>query len=301
MFALVLLASSFTDQLWSGVKTVYAQTLQHPFLRGVAAGTLPKDRFQFYLVQDSLYLGGFAEALEALAAKAPREEWASTLRRHGEDAVKVERQLHDSILASYGVNKEAMERAAMAPTTLAYRNHLLLATTRGSFAEGLSAVLPCYWIYWEVGKELKKKGSKNADYQRWIDQYSSPEYETAVQQVLEMMSAEEENLSAAERLRSVDLFVLSARYEYMFWDMAWRLEQWPPTVSPPKPATSPTPAVKPPAAPAAPPPVAPGAKPALPAEAPPSTTAKPPAPKPAAAPPPGASAAKPAVTSPPPK
>jgi thiaminase/transcriptional activator TenA len=228
MLALLLFAATFTDQLWVSVGTVYSQTLQHPFLKGLTAGTLPKERFQYYLLQDAQYLGAFARTLHLLADKAPRESWAATLRRHAGDAVTVERSLHDTILASYGVTKENVEATVMAPTNYAYTNHLLVTAARGSFAEGLAAVLPCYWIYWEVGKELTKRGSRNPEYKRWIDQYASEEYGKAVEEALEMMNAESANLSVGERLRAIDLFVTSARYEYMFWDMAWRMEQWPP-------------------------------------------------------------------------
>jgi thiaminase/transcriptional activator TenA len=227
MLALVLLAASFTDTLWAGIRTIYDQTLRHPFLTGLSAGTLPKDRFQFYLVQDAQYLGAFADALRNVAAKAPRENWAAILRRHADDAVKVERKLHEGILTSYGIARDA-QRAPMAPTTYAYTNHLAMAATRGSFGEGLAALLPCYWIYQEAGKELKKRGSRDAQYKRWIDQYASDDYAKVVAEALDIMNQEADNLSPAERLRAVEWFILSARYEYMFWDMAWRLEAWPP-------------------------------------------------------------------------
>ena len=75
---------------------------------------------------------------------------------------------------------------------------------------------------------MVKRGSKDKDYQRWIDQYASEGYGVTVRQVLDMMNAEGARLTPAQQRRAIDLFVLSARYEYMFWDMAWRREQWPP-------------------------------------------------------------------------
>jgi thiaminase/transcriptional activator TenA len=211
--------------MWSEAKPVYEATLRHAYLKGLADGSLPKRSFQFYLIEDAKYLRAFSEALAALAAKAPRAEWAATLRKHSNEAIEAESQLHRSILASYGVAKP---EGAMAPTNYAYTNHLRQAVERGTFAEGLAAMLPCYWIYWEVGKELVKRGSKDKDYQRWIDQYASEGYGATVRQVLDMMNAEAARMTPAMRRRTVDLFVLSARYEYMFWDMAWRREQWPP-------------------------------------------------------------------------
>jgi thiaminase/transcriptional activator TenA len=215
-------AGGFTDGLWAAIAPIYEKTLRHPFLAGLADGTLPRARFDFYLEQDALYLSAFSRALSLLAAKAPREDWALTLNRHAVEALEVERKLHESLL---GPGRRA---ATMAPSNFAYANHLIAAASQRPFGEGLAALLPCYWIYWEVGKELKKRGSKNPVYQRWIDQYAGQEYGATVRQVLEMMDQEARAMSTGSREAARKLFEISARYEYLFWDMAWREESWPP-------------------------------------------------------------------------
>lgn len=212
----------FTHSLWKDIAPVYARTLEHPFLLGLQDGTLPKDRFRFYLRQDILYLRAFSKALNVLASKAPREDWSRTLARHAGEALDAEQQLHSSIVGEVGASLQ------MAPTNAAYTNHLLVSVERGSFAEGLAAMLPCYWVYWEVGKVLHKRGSPNKDYRRWIDQYAGESYGSTVREVLTMMNAVAAAASTAERESARKLFVRSARYEWMFWDMAWRLEQWQP-------------------------------------------------------------------------
>ncbi|MFN3324754.1 MAG: thiaminase II [Bryobacteraceae bacterium] len=224
--ALPALAADFTESLWADIRPIYLRTLRHPFLGGLTDGSLPKERFEFYLVQDGLYLRAFGQALSVLASKAPSEEWALTLNQHAIDAIKAERELHESILTEYGVSAERMRSASMAPSNYAYTNHLFAAVHRGTFGEGLAAVLPCYWIYWEVGKELQKRGSKNPEYRRWIAQYAAPEFGEAVKQVLAMMNAEAARMGERERASARRLFVLSSRYEFLFWDMAWRREQW---------------------------------------------------------------------------
>src|SRR3970040_2297836 len=104
MLALLLLASAaFTGEMWERARPVYKKTLQHPFLKGLADGSLPRDKFQFYLEQDAQYLRVFGQALSVLASKAPREDWARTLNRHAVDAVEVERALHETILGKFGV------------------------------------------------------------------------------------------------------------------------------------------------------------------------------------------------------
>jgi thiaminase (transcriptional activator TenA) len=228
MLALFLLAAAFTGEMWERGRPVYETTLEHPFLKGLSDGSLPRDKFQFYLEQDAQYLRVFGQALSVLASKAPHEDWARTLNRHAVDAVEVERALHETILVKFGVQPNRASRARMAPVNVAYTNHLLVAVERGTFAEGLAAMLPCYWIYWEAGKVLVKRGSKNREYQQWIDQYASEDYGKSVREVLAMMDAVAPELTAAQRERCLALFERGARYEWMFWDMAWRKESWPP-------------------------------------------------------------------------
>ncbi|MBI3683559.1 MAG: TenA family protein, partial [Acidobacteria bacterium] len=158
--------SDFSRQLWTAIASIYTKTLVHPFLTGLQDGSLPRRKFQFYLLQDALYLGVFSRVLNVLASKAPRQEWAVSLGRDAIEAVDVERAMHRQILGSYGISPQQIANADMAPVNYAYTNHLMITAERGSFAEGLAAVLPCYWIYWEVGKELKKRGSRNRDYER---------------------------------------------------------------------------------------------------------------------------------------
>lgn len=226
--ALPAAAQDFTLSLWQSISPIYEKTLIHPFLKGLTDGNLPRDRFTFYVIQDRLYLRAFSQALNAAAAKAPREEWALTLTRHAIEAIEAERVLHDEILKTWGVSSAEAAQAQMTPTNAAYTNHLFAAVHRGTFAEGLAALLPCYWIYWEVGKDLVKKGSKNPVYQRWIDTYAGEEYAKSVREALAIMDASIGRAGDEERARAREHFVRSARYEFMFWDMAWRKETWPP-------------------------------------------------------------------------
>lgn len=225
-FVLMALERRFTDELWDGVRDIYSKTLAHPFLSGLQDGTLARSKFQFYLLQDSLYLGAFARALRVLADKAQDAQWRTDLRRDADEAVAVEKAMHAEILAGFQVTAEQARRVTMAPVNYAYTNHLLLTCRQGTFLEGMAAMLPCYWIYWEVGKELARRGSKDKAYQRWISQYAGPEYGKTVERVLGVTNRAAQAVTAAERQRAKDIFTLSARYEYLFWDMAWREERW---------------------------------------------------------------------------
>jgi thiaminase (transcriptional activator TenA) len=130
-------------------------------------------------------------------------------------------------MGSLGIDPALGETAEAAPTTLAYVSYMLSSVRGGSFAEGVGTVLPCYWIYWEVGKELLRRGSPDPRYQRWIDSYGGEEFGGVVQAVIDVTDELGPGLGAAERDRVHRHFRTTSRYEWMFWDMGYRKEAWP--------------------------------------------------------------------------
>jgi thiaminase (transcriptional activator TenA) len=221
------MSGSFSAELWRGVTGVYDAIVAHPFLTGLADGSLPHDAFAFYVAQDAIYLHGYAQALAAVASRAPNPEQTELFARHAADAIAVEKTLHGSLLEDLGIDPAAAGPADPAPTNLAYVSYLLAATSTGSYAEGVGAVLPCYWIYWEVGKELLRRGSSDPRYQRWIDSYGGEEFGGVVQAVIDVTDELGPGLGAAERDRVHRHFRTTSRYEWMFWDMGYRKEAWP--------------------------------------------------------------------------
>lgn len=221
------MADSFSDELWQGIADVYDAILAHPFVTGLTDGTLAHDAFAFYVVQDVLYLQRYAQALAAVASRAPDTAGTEMFARHAADVIAVEQTLHGSLLAGLGVDPAAAATAEPAPTTLAYTSYLLATVHGGSYAEGIGAVLPCYWIYWEVGKELLGRGSPDPRFQRWIGTYGGEEFGETVRGVLDIADRLGPGLSPAERTLMHRHFRTTSRYEWMFWDMGYRKQGWP--------------------------------------------------------------------------
>jgi thiaminase (transcriptional activator TenA) len=221
------MSDSFSAELWQDVTGIYAAILAHPFLTGLTDGSLPPEAFAFYVVQDALYLQRYGQALAAVGSRAPASADTAMFARHAAGALEVEQSLHGSLLADLGIDPATAAHAEPAPVNLAYTSYLLATVSVGSYAEGVSAVLPCYWIYWEVGKELVRRGSPDPRYQRWIDLYGSEEFGDIVREVLAVTDQLGPALPPAERDRTHRHFRTSSRYEWMFWDMGYRMETWP--------------------------------------------------------------------------
>ena len=218
---------SWSDRLWSVIAGPYAAVLEHPFLTGLTDGTLPAEAFTGYLVQDAHYLRDYARALALLAARADRLADTALLAAHAVGAAEVELALHAELLGAAGVDRAGLDAVPASPTTYAYTRHLLATVQQGSPAEGLAAVLPCYWIYARVGAVLVEHGSPDPRYQRWIDTYAGEEFGTVVEAVLALVDRVGTGLAPPEQERAERAALTSARYEWMFWDAALRGEGWP--------------------------------------------------------------------------
>ena len=221
------MSDRFSAELWRGAAGIYDAILAHPFLTGLTDGSLPHDAFAFYVVQDAIYLQGYAQALAAVASRAATPAQTEMFARHAADAIAVEKTLHGSLLADLGIDPVSVEKAEPAPANLAYTSYLLATVSTGSYPEGVGAVLPCYWIYAEVGRELLRRGSPDPRYQQWIDMYSSEEFGDVVREVIDITDELGPGLGAPERDRVHRHFRATSRYEWMFWDMGYRQEAWP--------------------------------------------------------------------------
>jgi len=215
-----------TQRLWSSIEDIFNAILGHPFIRGLTTGELSLESFKYYVIQDSIYLRDFSRALSRLASRSRSEDLISMFSEHARTAIEVEKSLHRSFLAEWGLSEEDVLRTPPSPVNYAYTSHLLRVVGEESYEEAIAAVLPCYWIYLEVGKHLERRGSPNPLYKRWIDTYSSATYEGIVRVVLE--AADKILSRVGEELWGdvIRSFRISSIYEYLFWDSAYKLEGW---------------------------------------------------------------------------
>jgi thiaminase/transcriptional activator TenA len=217
----------FRDTLWMSMQDLFARIIAHPFIAGLTDGSLPRASFAYYVIQDARYLVDYARALAVVGAKAPDEQSVAMFAGHARGAIEVERSLHAGLFAEMGITAEEVRATPAMPTTLAYTSYLLRACHQGSFAEGLAAVLPCYWIYAEVGTALLSRSSADPLYARWIATYGGEEFGRIVADVLALVDRVGETASPAERAAMRERVVTTSRYEWMFWDAGWRREAWP--------------------------------------------------------------------------
>jgi thiaminase/transcriptional activator TenA len=201
---------TFSAELWDrGAAKVYEEILRHPFITGLTDGTLDHSAFRYFILQDSHYLRAYSRALTLVAARA------------------TEQGLHSELLVSLGLESADVDAAGSRPTTTAYMSYLTAVCATGTYAEAVAAVLPCYWIYRDVGRELLKRSSPDLVYRQWIETYGSEEFDAVVESVLAVTDRLGSEVGPGERERCHRHFSTTTRYEWMFWDAAYHELDWP--------------------------------------------------------------------------
>ena len=218
-----------SDELRERGEPIWSRSLAHPFVLGIGDGSLPVDRFKFYVRQDYLFLVEYARVLALAVSKGDDLPTMEKLAGLLHATLSTEMSLHRAYCGEFGIGPAELERTEPAPTTYAYTRHLLETAWSGSLAEIVASLFPCQWGYWEIGRMLAARGApRNAPlYRRWIEMYSSKEYRDLAHWVKALLDRLGERASGAERQRMAARFLLSSRFEHAFWEMAWARERWP--------------------------------------------------------------------------
>jgi thiaminase/transcriptional activator TenA len=202
--------------------------LDHPFITGVGDGTLEVERFKYYVRQDYVYLIDYSRVLALASARAPDLKTMGWFAKLLDETLNIEMNLHRSYCAKFGITAEELEATQAAPTTTAYTSFLLKVAYQGTFGELVASLVPCQWGYWEIGDHLARQGEPKAVplYCKWIQMYTMPEYTALAKEIRRLADEIGERASATELFAMGEAYLTSFRYEYLFWEMAYNLEQW---------------------------------------------------------------------------
>ena len=213
---------SFSESAWKSIESIYKSILEHPFNKELSEGTLDKEKFQFYMKQDSLYLIDFARALAVAASRANNPDDLVLLLDFSKGAIIAERALHKFYFDFYGIKMDVKK----SPVCFTYTNFLILNATHCSYEVSVAALLPCFWIYQNVGLHIHKNAASQNHYQKWIDMYSGEEFQEVVKNAIDLTDRVSKDANDKQRQQMEEAFVTSTRLEWMFWDSAYRMEKW---------------------------------------------------------------------------
>ena len=214
--AVVKPTGPWTAALWAAGGETWHQILDLPFVRALGEGTLDEDLFAFYLDQDALYLRDYSRALATLSARADTAEAQVHWAAGAHEAIAAESQLHEGWLA----NRARL--GGPSPITMGYTNFLRASAAGDDYVVGAAAILPCYWLYEEVGAVLSSQNHADHPYAEWLSMYGGEEFAADVARSLAEVERAFEAASPAQRVRAARAYLSACVYEREFFDQAHR-------------------------------------------------------------------------------
>jgi len=222
------MAPRLTDALRALAEPIWRAQHEHPFVRGIGDGSLDLERFTHWVRQDYRFLIEYSRLFGLAAARAPDLDTLGRFADLLQATARTEMDLHRAYARELGITEAELEREPMAPTTRAYTDFLIRVAATGDFVELAAALLPCMWGFAEIGQALKARGlPAEPRYAKWIEVYADPGFAALAEWCRALVDGLAEGAGEAGRRRIEEAFLTSSRYEYLFWEMAWRRETWP--------------------------------------------------------------------------
>ena len=212
---------TWTQQAMEAARPVREAIFELPFVKELAAGTLPNEKFIFYLRQDAMYLANYSKVLASIASRLTDSSQVAAFLSFASDGIAVEKALHESYLSQAGGSAACQP----SPSCMAYMN-LLGAQSMAPVEVQAASVLPCFLIYLETGRHIASISTRNNPYEAWIDTYADSAFEKSCQIASDICNSLAANTSDEIRRAMTDVFVLASKMEWMFWDSAYNLEKW---------------------------------------------------------------------------
>lgn len=207
-----------STRLREWAEPIWAKIFQHPFVTELYSGSLPLEKFRYYLVQDYNYLVQFTRALALAGAKAPNPRLMKTALELAYGTITGEMANYEALLREVGLTLEEAARADPNRVNVSYMSYLLSVCALEGFYQCMAAVLPCFWSYLEIAERHKDKlaGNPNPVYRKWASTYLSPEYRRLVESLREVIDSS--GIGAQELW---PYFKQASLFELEFWEAAY--------------------------------------------------------------------------------
>ena len=214
-----------TDKLHEAAAPIWAKCLAHPFVAGIGDGSLPAEKFRYFMLQDYLYLFDYARVFALGVAKARDPELMRAFAANVDATLNGEMNLHRAYMKRLGITEEQVLSVRPALDNLSYTNYMLSVAYTGTPAEIVAAILACSWSYAEIGQALARVPGalEHPFYGEWIQSYAGEEYAAVNAGLIDLMNRLGREAGPEQLQRLTEIFCNCSRYELGFWDMAWEM------------------------------------------------------------------------------
>jgi thiaminase/transcriptional activator TenA len=223
-----LATTSLSASLREHCRGDWETLIGHPFVAELASGTLPLERFRFYIEQDILFLDSYARAIGFASGRASSHEelveLTAQLAAVVQTEIESERALLRRVEDLLGTDPALDAHVEPSATTVAYSSFLLATAARGDALDVMTAMLPCAWSYADIGRRYLHEAVEHPVYSDWLRLFGSGDYPVYVERRLASFDRFAARAAPARHDRLVELFSTATRLERAFWDMAYKEE-----------------------------------------------------------------------------
>ncbi len=217
----------FTEKVRKKTIPYWEGSFSHPFIVELQKGSLDSDVFRYYLIQDRYYLEHFSKLHILLAETAADKKIRDMLLSGAKHLADGELMIREEFFSELRITDEEIAKTPIAPTAYHYVSHMYRQLTDGTMNSALAGLLPCAWLYQEIGGHLATGGSPHPLYDRWIETYAGEDSAQEVRRQCSLLNTLYEHSDAVEQHQMTEAFVISAKMEFLFWEMAYTLQTWP--------------------------------------------------------------------------
>lgn len=214
----------FTDELYNYTEDLWEAYFDHPFVKGIEDGSLDKEKFKFYMLQDYIYLWDYSKLFALGALKTEDKELIASFAKSMDLTINYEMNIHRSYMNNLGISREEQESEKISFINLSYTNYMLSVSQKGGYEEVVAALLSCAWTYAEIAKNIDRNNSKAKDhefYGAWVQGYISDEFQDTAKFYIDQMNKLAEPMSPERKSELAEIFRNCCIYELKFWDMAY--------------------------------------------------------------------------------
>ena len=214
----------YSEQLYRQVCSIWQSYETHPFLLGLFDGTLPIEKFRFYMIQDYLYLLDYAKVFALGIAKADSIEEMQFFSQNVHQILHGEMEIHRSYMQRLGISDQDAAQTSIHPANYSYTAYMLKEAYQGGVSEILAAILACSWSYADIALHLSERypqAISHPFFGEWVAGYASQSYQATNQSLIDRLDIAAAHLSKTTLEHLSQIFQACSRYELGFWDMAW--------------------------------------------------------------------------------
>lgn len=218
---------SITGRMLAASADIWEGYLRHPFVVGLADGSLDVEKFKFYLLQDYVYLFDYAKVFAQGVIKSREPEVMRAFASYVGSILNGEMDIHKGYMARLGISEPEAAHVKPSLKNQSYTAYMRAVAAEEGPAEILAAVLSCAISYEHIAKWMVRTypgAAQHPFYGEWVQGYAGEDYAAANVALTELMEHLAEDLSEKQKERLVEIFVACSRFEGLFWDMAWNME-----------------------------------------------------------------------------